>query len=128
MFGDSLLVAPVFHKTRATFYLPEGKWTCLWSDKVIQGPKWITEDDYPLTSVPVYVKQNSVLLLGPQDVSIPDYPYAETELEVRAYEVNEEVEVEVPTGKGKEIAGTIKVGKNGVEGGKFKISKERTKL
>ncbi len=122
-----MLVAPVFHKSKATYYLPAGKWTDLWSDKVVEGPRWVTEEDYPLTSIPVFVKENSVLLLGPEDVKIPDYPYGEVELEVRAYEIKDEVEVVVPTGKGKEIAGKIKVNKNGVEG-KFKISQKRTKL
>lgn len=128
MFGESLLVAPVFHKSTATYYLPAGRWTCLWSDKVVVGPKWVTEQDYPLTSVPVFVKQNSVLLLGPEDVKVPDYAYGEVELEVRGYEIEEEVRVKVPKGTGVEIAGEISVGKDGVKGGGFKVTEKRTKL
>ena len=128
MFGDSLLVAPVFHASTARYYLPAGKWTCLWSDKVVEGPRWVTETDYPLTSIPVFVKENSVLLLGPADIRVPDYDYASVELEVRAYEVTEDVTVSVPKGKGKALAGSITVGPNGVKGGSFTVTQTRTSL
>lgn len=129
MFGDSLLVAPVFSNSTATYYLPAGKWTDLWNDKVIQGPTWITEEDYSLTSLPVFVKENSVLLLGPEDVKVPDYEYGKVQLEVRAYHVEGEVEVVVPSGKGVGIAGRLRVGKEGVlEKAGFEVSEKRTEL
>jgi hypothetical protein len=62
----------------------------------------------------VYVREGSVLLLGPEDVTVPDYKYAEVQLEARAYQVKEEVTVDVPVGEGKGWAGKIKVGPNGV--------------
>jgi alpha-glucosidase (family GH31 glycosyl hydrolase) len=126
MFGDSLLVAPVFHETTAQYYLPAGRWTDFWTDKVVVGPKWVTEKDYPLNSIPVFVKENSVILLGPEDVKIPDYAYDQVELEVRAYEISGDVSVDVPTGKGNKLAGAIKVSKNGVEAGSFKVTDKRS--
>lgn len=125
MLGDSLLIAPVLHASTAKFYLPAGTWTDFWSPtkETVTGPKWVTKSDYPLDSIPVYVKEGSVLLLGPEDVNVPDYNYAEVELEARAYEVKEEVEVDVPVGVGADIAGKVKVGPNGiVDKGKFKIT------
>lgn len=123
MFGDSLLVAPVLHASTAKFYLPAGTWTDFWSKETITGPKWVTKLDYPLDSIPVYVKEGSVILLGPETVDVPDYKYAEVELEARAYEVKEVVAVDIPVGLGSEIAGVIKVGPNGiVEKGKFNAS------
>jgi alpha-glucosidase (family GH31 glycosyl hydrolase) len=128
MFGDSLLVAPVFHASVATYYLPAGRWTCLWSDKVVEGPRWVTERDYPLTSVPVFVKQNSVLLLGPKDIKVPDYDYGSVELELRQYEVTEDVVVRVPRGRGKDVAGEIRVTSGKLDVGALKISRRRAAL
>jgi alpha-glucosidase (family GH31 glycosyl hydrolase) len=113
MFGDLLLVAPVFHNTKATFYIPEGKWTCFWTGEVIEGPRYVTKNDYPLDSIPVFVRPNSVLLLGPEDVTVPDYEYAKAGLEVREYQLTSEVEVQVPTGKGADWAGSVKVAPGG---------------
>lgn len=128
MFGDSLLVAPVFHASIASYYLPAGRWTCLWTNEAVEGPRWVTKKGYPLTCIPVFVKENSVILLGPADVKIPDYEYGNVELEVRAYELKGAVEVAVPAGSGKTIAGTIKVSPNGIESGAFKTTEKRTAL
>jgi alpha-glucosidase (family GH31 glycosyl hydrolase) len=128
MFGESLLVAPVFHASAATYYLPAGRWTCLWSDKVLEGPRWVTERDYPLSSIPVFVKQNSVLLLGPSDIKVPDYEYSRVELEVRQYEVTDDVVVQVPLGKGKAMAGEIKVEAGKLVSGGFTVSSTRIAL
>lgn len=113
MFGDSLLVAPVFHGSRATFYIPAGKWTCFWTGEVIEGPKYVTKNDYPLDLIPVYVRPNSALLLGPEDITVPDYEFAKVGLEVRTYALESEVEVKVPTGKGAKWAGSVKVAPGG---------------
>jgi len=113
MLGDSLLVAPVFHASTATFYIPAGKWTCFWTGEVIEGPKFVTKKDYPLDSIPVFVRPNTALLLGPEDVTVPDYEYAKVGLEVRAYALESEVEVKVPTGKGAAWAGSVKVAPGG---------------
>ena len=113
MFGSSILVAPVLHRTTAQFYIPSGTWTDFWTGATITGPKWITDAHYPLDLIPVYVRPGTVLLLGPEGVDVPDYEYAEVELEVRTYEVDEEVRVGVPGMDGK-MAGWVKVGKEGV--------------
>jgi alpha-glucosidase (family GH31 glycosyl hydrolase) len=123
MFGDSLLVAPVFHEHIVQFYLPAGKWTDLFTDEVHAGPKWVTQENYPLDRIPAFVREGTVLVLGPQGIKIPDYEYGNVELEVRAYEIGDgEVEVKVPSGKGGEWAGTIKVQGGKVDGGSLKVS------
>ncbi|GMK57125.1 hypothetical protein CspeluHIS016_0309650 [Cutaneotrichosporon spelunceum] len=113
MFGDNLLVAPVFHDTRADFYIPAGRWTCFWTGEVIEGPRYVRKTDYPIDQIPVFVRPNSALLLGPEDVEMPDYDYAKAGLEVRTYELESEVEVKVPTGKGAKWAGSVKVTADG---------------
>lgn len=113
MFGDSLLVAPVFHGSKASFYIPAGKWTCYWTGEVIEGPKYVTKTDYPLDLIPVFVRPNTALLVGPEDVSVPDYEYATVGLELRTYQLETDVEVKVPTGTGPNWAGVVKVAADG---------------
>ncbi|MEN0658286.1 alpha-xylosidase [Caldifermentibacillus hisashii] len=86
MFGDSLLVAPVFNeKGDVSFYLPEGRWTHLLSNEEVNGGTWRLEHhDY--LSLPLYVKPNSIIALGSID-SRADYDYASNvELHVFALE------------------------------------------
>ncbi|KXN82537.1 Alpha-xylosidase [Leucoagaricus sp. SymC.cos] len=116
MIGSSLLVAPVFVplSEEHEYYLPAGKWTNFWNpSRVIQGPRWIKEH-VPINEIPVWVREGSILLLGPAGVGKPDYDYTQS-LEVRVYEFDaagkESVEVEVPSGKGVEVAAKIRVAK-----------------
>jgi alpha-glucosidase (family GH31 glycosyl hydrolase) len=114
MFGDSILVAPVLHANKAQFYLPAGKWTDFFTGEIISGPAWVVKEEYPIDMIPVYVRAGTVLLLGPEDVVIPDYEYGKVRLEARAYELEGEVEVLVPEGVGREIVARVRVGPDGV--------------
>jgi hypothetical protein len=57
----------------------------------------------------VFIRPKTLLLLGPEDVTIPDYNYATIGLEARSYgfEKGETAEVVVYSGKGTEKAGTV---------------------
>ena len=59
MFGDSLLTAPIFNEnSQAVFYLPEGKWTDIITDKTYEGGKYYkTTCSY--TEIPLMAKENS---------------------------------------------------------------------
>lgn len=63
MFGENLLIAPVIEEgsTERNVYFPDGKWYCLWSGEAIVGPQF-KRVNAPLDTIPVYVKQGSVLL------------------------------------------------------------------
>lgn len=113
MLGDSLMVAPVLHETQASYYIPAGRWTDLWTGQVVEGPKHVVETDCPIDRIPVFVRPGTVLLLGSKDVTIPDYAYAEVELEARAYELSKDTEVDVPSGKGESFAARVKVSRDG---------------
>jgi alpha-D-xyloside xylohydrolase len=65
MLGSQILVAPVFTEHgEVQFYLPEGRWTGLLDDHaVIQGPCW-RKEHHGFGSLPVYVRERTVLLLG----------------------------------------------------------------
>ncbi len=74
MFGDSLLVAPVFRKDGCvSYYLPEGTWTHLLDGRVQEGGRWMKET-YDFMSLPLWVRPGTVLALGNRD-DRPDYDY-----------------------------------------------------
>ncbi|MCI9337002.1 MAG: alpha-xylosidase [Lachnospiraceae bacterium] len=85
MLGDSLLVAPVLNEEGiAEYYLPDGIWTNFLTGETRQGGRWYREKhDY--LSIPLYVRENSVIALGAKDDG-PVYDYAD-EVIFRVYEV-----------------------------------------
>lgn len=83
MFGDSLLVAPIFNdENRGIFYLPNGTWTNFFTGETKEGGKWY-EEGFDYLSIPLFVKENSIIVLGSTD-NRPDYDY-EKNPEVRIY-------------------------------------------
>lgn len=74
MLGDSLLIAPVFSEAGdVQFYLPEGRWTHLWHNDMLDGSRWYTQR-HDFMSLPVYVRDNTLLALGNNEQR-PDYPW-----------------------------------------------------
>mgnify|MGYP000339998645 FL=1 len=70
MLGDSILVAPIFNKEgHAEYYLPAGKWTHLLSGEVKEGGRWY-EEDYDFSSLPVFVRENTLLPIGAVDTTV----------------------------------------------------------
>ena len=85
MLGDSLLVAPIFREDGiAEYYLPEGNWTNFLTGEKKQGGKWY-EESHDYLSIPLMVKENSIVALGACDDK-PDYDYADG-VELRVYEL-----------------------------------------
>ncbi len=84
MLGDSLLVAPIFNEeSLADYYLPAGRWTDFFTGEVKEGGRWIQEK-HGYLSVPLLVKENSIVAIGAHDDK-PDYDYGE-DTELRIYE------------------------------------------
>jgi len=75
-----------------------------------------------LDDIPVWVRPGSLIVFGPEGTRRPDYDYTEG-LTVKVYELEEgqTAEVSVPSGKGTEIAGTIRAER---KQGELKISIE----
>ena len=85
--GGSIMVAPIFNEEGiGEFYLPEGTWTCLLTGEVKEGPRYYKQK-YDYLSLPVYVKESSVIMTGQYDDS-PDYALAENAL-ISIYAVKE---------------------------------------
>jgi len=73
MLGDSLLVAPVFSEHGdVSVYLPHGRWTHLLSNQ--EAPGGWRQEQHGFTSLPLYVRPNTLLALGANDQK-PDYDY-----------------------------------------------------
>ena len=87
MFGDSLLVAPIFNDAgNANYYLPQGNWTNYISGQVSTGGRWIKEyHDY--FSLPLMVRPNSIIPVGQND-QVPDYDYAQN-VELHVYQLDD---------------------------------------
>ena len=123
MLGDSLLVAPIFNEeSLADYYLPAGRWTDFFTGEVKEGGRWIQEK-HGYLSVPLLVKENSIVAIGAHD-DRPDYDYGE-DAELRIYEPvagttvtetvygmdgSEEIRISVSTEEGK-ISISVETGK-----------------
>ena len=108
MFGDRLLVAPVFSASGETaYYIPAGTWTHLQTGATVRGPAWVREVCDFLT-VPVFVRPGSVLPIGSRD-DRPDYRY-DDDVTLRVYDFPDggrtTVTVPGPTG---EVAAAFEV-------------------
>jgi alpha-glucosidase (family GH31 glycosyl hydrolase) len=64
MFGDSILVAPIFKGEKRTIYLPAGEWADWWTGRRVRGAQSI-EVNAPLDTLPLYVKVGGVVTLQP---------------------------------------------------------------
>ncbi|HEY7484077.1 MAG TPA: alpha-xylosidase [Streptosporangiaceae bacterium] len=85
MFGDDLLVAPVFSADGdVSYYVPEGTWTHYLTGRRVTGPRWVRER-HDVMSVPLLVRPGSVVPVGAVD-DRPDYDYADG-VTLRAYEI-----------------------------------------
>jgi alpha-D-xyloside xylohydrolase len=71
LLGDALLVAPVFHESRAEYYLPRGDWTHLLTGEVRSGGSWFF-DEQDFHSVPVWVRPNGIVAVGTSTAQV-DY-------------------------------------------------------
>ena len=74
MFGDGLLVAPIFKESgEVEYYLPEGTWINFLTGAKVSGGKYIKEThDY--FSLPLMVKPNYILAVGDNE-NTPDYDF-----------------------------------------------------
>ena len=96
MFGESLLVAPVFKENgEVEYYIPEGKWMNLLTGKMYEGGKWMKET-FDYFTLPLLVRPNTILPMGACD-SRPDYDYTEgTTLCISEFEDGAESSVGIP--------------------------------
>lgn len=83
LFGDALLVAPVFREDdTCSVYLPEGRWIDFWEGMPVEGN--VSFDlTVPRDRIPVYVKAGTVLPVGPDVQYASERPW--DDIQVRIY-------------------------------------------
>ncbi|KAI1309288.1 glycoside hydrolase family 31 protein [Xylaria venustula] len=114
MIGDSLLAAPIFEESgEVEFYLPKGKWTSFFTNQIHEGPGWFKER-HGFGSMPLYVRENTILVLGKPGVKSAVYDYTE-DVELCLYHVNLGASAELVDSQGKTL-GTLKIGLREFEG------------
>ena len=103
MLGDALLVAPVFSEAgEVQFYLPEGRWTHLWHNDLLEGNRW-HKQRHGFMSLPVYVRDNTLLALGDNDRR-PDYAWHQgTAFQLFQLDDGREAVCEVPDSSGASV-------------------------
>lgn len=76
MFGDALLVAPIFNEQgQSHYYLPAGRWTHFLTGETREGGQWFDET-YDYFGLPLWVRPNSIIAIGAEGTR-PDYDYAD---------------------------------------------------
>lgn len=76
MLGESLLVAPIFKETsEVEYYLPEGKWFNILTNKTVEGGKW-KKETHDYFSMPLLARPNTILAIGNRD-NVPEYDYVD---------------------------------------------------
>lgn len=76
MYGDSILVAPVFREDgMVNYYLPEGVWVNYLTGEKLEGKQWYRQY-YDFLHMPVMVRENTILAIGNR-IDVPDYEFSE---------------------------------------------------
>lgn len=94
MLGDNLLVAPIFTRDGGVdYYLPRGCWTRLnMPGESVDGGTW-RHETHDFFSMPLMVRENSVIALGARD-DVPDYEYAR-DVELHLYNIKDGAHIPV---------------------------------
>jgi len=72
--GRELLVSPVVRADGwVTTYLPRGRWTDWWSGALHEGPTTL-QRRVPLHELPLYVRDDSLVILGPERSHVGERP------------------------------------------------------
>jgi alpha-D-xyloside xylohydrolase len=83
MFGDALLVAPICKPvSKRTIYLPEGVWYEYETGKEYSGPATLHVEP-PLEMLPLYVRQDSIIPMGPDLAYVGEKPFNPITLDIR---------------------------------------------
>jgi len=82
LLGRDLLIAPVFSESgKRTVYLPPGRWTDFWSGEPHDGPTFL-KLNVPLDTMPIYIREDSIVPLGREMQYVEEYPWDVFQLEV----------------------------------------------
>ena len=98
MFGDNILVAPVFNADSVVdYYLPKGTWTNLITNEIIEGGTWIN-GKFDYFTLPLMVKENSIIPMGTND-NCCDYDYSK-DLKLHIFNLKDKSNAEINSSNG----------------------------
>lgn len=87
MVGSQLMAAPIYEESgEVEFYLPKGKWTSYFTNEIKNGPGWFKEK-HAFGSLPLYVRENTILVLGNRKEVGAVYDYTK-DVEVCLYQTS----------------------------------------
>lgn len=96
LFGDSLLVAPIFSEdNRRRVYLPQGVWTDWWTGHRTTGPVWL-DVEAGLETLPLYIREGAVIPVGPVMNYVGETPVTRIELLVAKFADSGRTRIRVP--------------------------------
>lgn len=111
MLGESIMVAPIFAQDGTVdYYLPHGSWTHLFDNRVVEGGRWLVEN-YDYFSLPLFVRENSMIALGANDQT-PEYDYGK-DLELHLFALQDKAQTTVCDMDGEQILAAYAVKENG---------------
>ena len=112
MFGDSLLVAPIFNEEgMAEYFVPEGNWTNFLTGEKVSGGRWI-KDHHDYLSIPCLAKENSIIAVGAVDTK-PEYDYA-NDVTLKVFQLIEGIQAKTDVyNMAAEVELTVSVQKDG---------------
>ena len=97
LFGEHLLVAPVFSSSEARrVYLPAGQWTDWWTGRVWTGPRWLSLARIPLGRFPLFIREGGVIAQQPVMNHVGERPVRKVTLRLAPFTGNGRTGVEVP--------------------------------
>ncbi|HYE04476.1 MAG TPA: glycoside hydrolase family 31 protein, partial [Planctomycetota bacterium] len=96
LFGDDLLVAPIFDVSdRRRAYLPAGRWVDWWTRAGVLGGRWI-DVHAPIDRIPLWIREGAVVPLGPVLPYVDARPTTAIELVLAPFTGDGETVVQVP--------------------------------
>ena len=96
LFGDSLLVAPIFtERNRRQVYLPAGEWTYWWTRERIAGPRWL-EVEADLETLPLYVREGAIIPMGSLMNYVDEKPVEQIDLHISRFATPGRTNIQVP--------------------------------
>jgi alpha-D-xyloside xylohydrolase len=103
LFGESLLVAPVFDPSgRRRVYLPEGTWTDWWTGERTAGPRWL-DVEAELATLPLWLREGAIVPLGPVMEHVDQRPTEALTLRVAPFAGDGETRLAVPVGPAEDL-------------------------
>ncbi len=123
LFGDSLLVAPIYTPEGVRrVYLPAGQWTDWWTGRRLEGRQWL-DVKVDVETMPLYVREGAVIAMGPVMPFVDAEPVKQITLRIAPFRAPGSCTVRVPVnGQWVTVTYTCAAGKHTVAIGRTSVN------